>query len=59
MDAELLGAGVSLAGEVSFTVEQGAVSWAFNGERAGDLITGDHTLTQGGTTLTGTWSGER
>lgn len=59
VDAELLDAGVSLAGEVSFRIEQGAISWTFTGERAGDLITGDHSLTQDGTTLTGTWSGER
>lgn len=57
--AELLGAGVDLAGQVGFTVEQGQVSWEFTGERAGDLLQGPHTLTLGAQTITGTWTGER
>lgn len=58
-DAELLDASVDLAGVVVFTVEDGGVSWEFIGERAGDVIEGDHTLTSGSQTLSGTWSGER
>jgi hypothetical protein len=58
-DAELLNAGVDLAGNVAFTVEQGNISWDFTGEKAGDVLTGTHTLTQGSETLTGTWSGQR
>jgi hypothetical protein len=58
-DAELLNAGVDLAGNVAFTVEQGDISWDFTGEKAGDVLTGTHTLTQGSETLTGTWSGQR
>lgn len=57
--AELQNAGVSLAGVVAFTVEQGAISWDFSGERAGDVLEGDHTLTQGSGTMSGTWSGFR
>ena len=57
--AELLDASVDLAGVVVFAVEQGAASWDFSGERAGDIIEGDHTLTRGSETLSGTWSGER
>ena len=59
VDAELLGAGVDLGGQVGFTVEQGQVSWEFTGERAGDILQGPHTLTLGAQTLTGTWTGER
>ena len=57
--AELQNAAVSLAGVVAFTVEQGALSWDFTGERAGDVLEGDHTLTQGSGTMSGTWSGIR
>ena len=59
VDAELLGAGVDLGGQVGFTVEQGQVSWEFTGERAGDILQGPHTLTLGAQTITGTWTGER
>lgn len=60
-DAELLDASVTLAGEVEFTVESQAdnVSWTFSGERAGDLLEGRHTLTQGSESQSGDWSGER
>ncbi len=60
-DAELQDASVTLAGVVDFTVESQAnnVTWSFSGERAGDVLEGDHTLTQGGTSQTGTWSGQR
>jgi len=58
-DAELLDASVSLAGEVVFTLEDSGLTWDFRGDRAGDVIEGDHTLTQGDQTVTGTWSGER
>ncbi len=57
--AELQNAAVSLAGVVAFTVDQGAVSWDFTGERAGDILEGDHTLVQGSQTRSGTWSGIR
>jgi hypothetical protein len=57
--AELLDASVSLAGEVVFSIEQGGVTWDFRGDRGGDVIEGDHTVTQGAQTLTGTWSAER
>jgi hypothetical protein len=59
IDGELLDASVTLAGEVVFTLEQEGVTWDFSGERAGDLITGTHTVTLGPQTLTGPWSGER
>jgi hypothetical protein len=58
-DAELLNAGVDLGGTVAFTLEQGTVSWAFVGEKAGDILAGTDTLTLGDGTFTGTWSGER
>jgi hypothetical protein len=58
-DAELLNAGVDLGGNVAFTLEQGAVSWAFVGEKAGDILSGTDTLTLGDETFIGTWSGER
>lgn len=58
-DAELLDAGVDLAGNVAFTLEEGSISWDFTGEKAGDLLTGTHMLRQGSETLTGTWTGER
>lgn len=58
-DAELLDASVDLAGVVVFTLEDGGLSWEFTGEKAGDLLEGDHTLTSGSETATGTWSGER
>jgi hypothetical protein len=59
VDAELLGAGVDLGGQVGFTVEQGQISWEFTGERAGDILQGPHTLSLGTQTITGTWIGER
>ncbi len=58
-DAELLNAGVDLGGNVAFTLEQGTVSWAFVGEKGGDVLTGTDTLTLGDQTFTGTWSGQR
>jgi hypothetical protein len=59
VDAELLNAGVSLAGVVLFDIEQGQVAWEFSGERAGDILQGPHTLTLGTQTLSGTWTAER
>jgi hypothetical protein len=35
------------------------VSWTFTGERAGDLLEGRHTLTQGSESQSGDWSGTR
>jgi hypothetical protein len=60
-DAELQDASVDLAGVVVFTIESQAnnATWTFSGERAGDILEGDHTLTQGGNSQTGTWSGQR
>ena len=58
-DAELLNAGVDLGGTVAFTLEQGTVSWAFVGEKGGDVLIGTDTLTLGDQTYIGTWSGER
>ena len=52
-------AGVDLGGNVAFTLEQGNISWVFTGEKAGDILSGTHTLTQGSETRTGTWTGER
>ena len=59
--AELLDASVDLAGQVVFQLrdEGQDVTWDFQGERAGDVIEGDHTVTQGTTTLTGTWTADR
>lgn len=58
-EAELQDAAVTLAGVVSFTVAEGAISWDFTGERAGDVLEGSHTITQGSETRTGTWTGQR
>ena len=55
----LINAGVDLGGNVAFIIEQGNVSWDFTGEKAGDILSGTHTLTQGSETRSGTWSGER
>jgi hypothetical protein len=59
--AELQDASVTLAGEVAFTVPsaENNVSWTFTGERAGDLLEGRHTLTQGSESQSGDWSGTR
>jgi hypothetical protein len=59
--AELQDASVTLAGEVEFTVPSAPdnVSWTFTGERAGDLLEGRHTLTQGSESQSGDWSGTR
>jgi hypothetical protein len=59
VSGELLDAGVSLAGEVGFRIEQGAITWEFIGQRGGDVLEGTHTLTQGAESADGTWSGER
>jgi hypothetical protein len=60
-DAELQDASVTLAGVVDFTVESQAnnATWRFTGERGGDVLEGDHTLTQGSNSQTGTWIGQR
>jgi hypothetical protein len=61
-NAELQDATVSLAGIVEFTVENpaaGVTSWTFTGERAGDLLEGQHTLTRGSQSQSGSWSGLR
>jgi hypothetical protein len=57
--AELENAAVTLAGVVSFTITDGPASWEFTGERAGDILEGDHTLTVNSESMTGTWTGER
>jgi len=57
--AELQNAAVTLAGVVSFTITDGPASWEFTGERAGDILEGDHTLTVNSESMTGTWTGER
>lgn len=59
VDAELLDAAVDLGGNVSFHLQQGAVSWNFLGERAGDVLEGTQTLTLDSETRIGSWSGER
>ena len=60
-DAELQNATVTLAGIVDFTVENPAadVIWTFSGERGGDVLEGQHTLTQGSESRSGSWSGSR
>ena len=60
-DAELQSASVTLAGVVDFTVESPAqnATWTFTGERAGDVLEGRHTLTQGSQSQSGDWSGSR
>jgi hypothetical protein len=60
-NAELLDASVDLAGQVVFQLRDEAqdVTWDFQGERGGDIIDGDHTVTQGDATLTGTWTADR
>ncbi len=60
-DIELQDATVTLSGVVEFTVTSSAdnVTWTFSGERAGDVLEGDHTLTQGSTSQSGPWSGQR
>jgi hypothetical protein len=60
-DAELQNATVTLAGIVEFTVVQPAamLTWTFTGERAGDVLEGQHTLTRGSASQSGDWSGSR
>ena len=60
-DAELQDASVTLAGEVTFTILSPAdnATWSFTGERAGNLLEGQHTLTVGSESRTGDWSAER
>jgi hypothetical protein len=60
-DAELQDASVTLAGEVTFILVSPAdnITWSFIGERAGDLLEGQHTLTRGSESETGSWSAER
>jgi len=59
-DAELQNATVTLAGIVEFTVVRPPdVTWTFTGERAGDVLEGQHTLTQGSESRSGDWSGSR
>ncbi len=60
-DVELQDASVTLSGVVEFTVTSPAdnLSWTFSGERAGDVLEGDHTLTQGSASQSGPWSGQR
>ena len=59
VSGELVDASVTLAGVVVFTVEGGGASWTFSGERAGDVLEGQHVLTDGSVTADGDWSGER
>ena len=58
-DAELLNANVNLVGDVTFSLEQGSVSWDFLGDKSGDVLSGTHNLTLGGQSFTGTWTGQR
>ena len=60
-DVELQDASVTLSGVVAFTVASTPdnLSWSFSGERAGDVLEGSHTLTQGSTSQSGEWSGQR
>jgi hypothetical protein len=58
-DAELLDANVNLVGDVTFSLEQGSVSWDFVGDKSGDVLTGTHNLTLGTQSYTGTWTGQR
>ena len=58
-DTELDEANVTLAGIVEFTASSGTGSWNFTGERSGDVLEGQHTLTRGGNSISGDWSGER
>ena len=60
-DVALSNASVTLSGVVEFTVVSAAddVTWTFSGERAGDVLEGQHTLSQGSTSQSGDWSGER
>jgi hypothetical protein len=60
-DSELQNATVTLAGVVEFTVlsPPQSVTWTFTGERGGDVLEGQHTLTQGGESRSGPWSGSR
>jgi hypothetical protein len=58
-DAELLNADVNLVGDVTFSLEQGSVSWNFIGDKSGDILSGTHSLTLGTNSFTGTWSGQR
>jgi hypothetical protein len=60
-DAELLDASVDRAGQVVFQLrdDEQDVTWDFQGEHAGDVIVGDHTVTQGTDALTGTWTAAR
>ena len=60
-DAELQDASVTLAGEVEFTVPstEDNLTWTFSGERAGDILEGRHTITQGSGSQSGDWSGSR
>jgi hypothetical protein len=60
-DTELDEASVTLAGIVEFTASNAGAtaSWTFTGERAGDVLEGQHTLTRGASSVSGDWSGER
>lgn len=57
---DLEDASVTLAGIVVFTISGAAgATWEFSGERGGDVLEGDHTLTDGTGSHSGPWSGER
>ncbi|MGH7578707.1 MAG: hypothetical protein ACREM9_00935 [Gemmatimonadales bacterium] len=58
-DTELDEGSVTLAGVVEFTASNATASWTFTGERAGDVLEGQHTLTRGANSVSGDWSGER
>jgi hypothetical protein len=60
-DRELLDASVDREGQVVFQLrdDEQDVTWDFQGELAGDVISGDHTVTQGPDVLSGTWTAER
>ena len=58
-DAELLDASVNLVGDVTFRLEETSVAWDFLGDKSGDILSGTHSLTLGGISYTGTWTGQR
>ena len=49
-------ASVTEAGALTFTLGDGDTTWTFTGTRAGSIISGRHTLTDGSTTITGSWT---
>jgi hypothetical protein len=51
---------VSPTGQITFLVNDGSGSWTFTGQYSGQSITnGRHTLTDGQTTINGSWQGTK